>query len=186
MSLSTSQLQVLAYIATGATAVVAARVAGVHRNTVGNWLHNDEFRTALREARERKAVLFEDQAEIVAAEAFAALRAIASDPKAAPSVRLRAAVAMLDRAAMAPPPVPAAFPNPQENLTPVHNDAQLPIASATPNDAQPATATPPHNHAQPAVVTPLRSTKVGRNARCPCGSGLKYKRCCVGKTAVAA
>ena len=27
---------------------------------------------------------------------------------------------------------------------------------------------------------PLRSTKVGRNAPCPCGSGKKYKRCCGG------
>ena len=25
---------------------------------------------------------------------------------------------------------------------------------------------------------PVRSTKVGRNAPCPCGSGLKFKRCC--------
>ena len=26
--------------------------------------------------------------------------------------------------------------------------------------------------------TPARSTKVGRNAPCPCGSGRKYKHCC--------
>jgi uncharacterized protein YecA (UPF0149 family) len=25
---------------------------------------------------------------------------------------------------------------------------------------------------------PLRSTKVGRNQPCPCGSGKKFKRCC--------
>lgn len=25
---------------------------------------------------------------------------------------------------------------------------------------------------------PVRSAKVGRNERCPCGSGVKYKRCC--------
>jgi uncharacterized protein YecA (UPF0149 family) len=25
---------------------------------------------------------------------------------------------------------------------------------------------------------PARSTKVGRNEPCPCGSGKKYKRCC--------
>lgn len=24
-------------------------------------------------------------------------------------------------------------------------------------------------------------TKVGRNATCPCGSGLKFKKCCIGK-----
>jgi uncharacterized protein len=25
---------------------------------------------------------------------------------------------------------------------------------------------------------PVRSTKVGRNEACPCGSGKKYKKCC--------
>ena len=24
-------------------------------------------------------------------------------------------------------------------------------------------------------------TKIGRNAACPCGSGMKYKKCCLGK-----
>ena len=28
---------------------------------------------------------------------------------------------------------------------------------------------------------PARSTKVGRNDPCPCGSGKKYKKCCFGK-----
>jgi hypothetical protein len=28
--------------------------------------------------------------------------------------------------------------------------------------------------------TPARSRKVGRNEPCPCGSGRKYKRCCLG------
>src|ERR1019366_1128626 len=27
----------------------------------------------------------------------------------------------------------------------------------------------------------VHATKVGRNAPCPCGSGLKYKKCCLGK-----
>jgi uncharacterized protein YecA (UPF0149 family) len=27
---------------------------------------------------------------------------------------------------------------------------------------------------------PRRSTKIGRNQPCPCGSGKKYKRCCGG------
>ena len=32
-----------------------------------------------------------------------------------------------------------------------------------------------------ALVGPARSTKVGRNDPCPCKSGKKYKRCCLGK-----
>lgn len=31
----------------------------------------------------------------------------------------------------------------------------------------------------PQYRTPVRSAKVGRNARCPCGSGKKYKNCCL-------
>lgn len=78
--LTTKQLHVLACIVNGATAVMAARAAGVHRNTIANWLRNAEFSTALREAREQRAILYAGQAEIVAAEAFAALRAVLLDP----------------------------------------------------------------------------------------------------------
>jgi len=31
---------------------------------------------------------------------------------------------------------------------------------------------------EPAPAMPVRSTKIGRNAPCPCGSGRKYKKCC--------
>ena len=30
----------------------------------------------------------------------------------------------------------------------------------------------------PKKKQPVRVTKVGRNDPCPCGSGLKYKKCC--------
>jgi len=33
----------------------------------------------------------------------------------------------------------------------------------------------------PEVQVPLRAAKVGRNDPCPCGSGKKYKKCCLGK-----
>lgn len=28
----------------------------------------------------------------------------------------------------------------------------------------------------------MRDTKTGRNDMCPCGSGLNYKKCCLGKS----
>lgn len=31
----------------------------------------------------------------------------------------------------------------------------------------------------------LHRTKIGRNAPCPCGSGLKLKKCCLGKATIA-
>jgi methionyl aminopeptidase len=34
------------------------------------------------------------------------------------------------------------------------------------------------------VNQPIRSTKIGRNDPCPCGSGKKYKKCCINKSPV--
>ena len=31
---------------------------------------------------------------------------------------------------------------------------------------------------KPKSTAPAKSTKVGRNDACPCGSGKKYKKCC--------
>jgi hypothetical protein len=33
--------------------------------------------------------------------------------------------------------------------------------------------------ATPSTATPRKKTKVGANQPCPCGSGKKYKRCCM-------
>lgn len=33
--------------------------------------------------------------------------------------------------------------------------------------------------------TELRRTKIGRNTPCPCGSGLKFKKCCIGRAIAA-
>ena len=39
----------------------------------------------------------------------------------------------------------------------------------------------PHGLLQPAKPLAHTSAKIGRNDPCPCGSGQKYKRCCLGK-----
>ena len=46
-SLTPAQDQVLALIAAGFSATLAAREADVHRHTVANWLKTEEFRSAL-------------------------------------------------------------------------------------------------------------------------------------------
>lgn len=35
--------------------------------------------------------------------------------------------------------------------------------------------------AKKAMDERFRSVKIGRNARCPCGSGKKFKKCCIDK-----
>jgi len=48
-------------------------------------------------------------------------------------------------------------------------------------DSSKASDTPQAAPAQPAPVT--SEPKVGRNDPCPCGSGKKYKKCCLSKPA---
>ncbi|HUB31368.1 MAG TPA: SEC-C metal-binding domain-containing protein [Bryobacteraceae bacterium] len=191
--LSPIQEQVLDLIAAGATAMDAARQSGVHRNTVQNWLRREDFQAGLREARARKELFFRDQAETLAAKAIAGLMKLSDDPLASPSVRLKACIILLEKAILfmpessavvlpespeatsaapaeepeppADPPAPAASSDP-EIVHSVHNCAQ---------PAQPVTPRPP-------ASADASSRKIGRNKLCPCGSGLKYKRCCIGKT----
>ncbi len=39
----------------------------------------------------------------------------------------------------------------------------------------------PAIHKEELMVTGQRFTKIGRNEKCPCGSGKKYKKCCMTK-----
>lgn len=86
---------------------------------------------------------------------------------------------------LAPDPAPA-----PENAAAVHNSAQT---SASPEPAslgtQPPTAGKSESsvhksaqtpHSMPPKSAPARP-KIGRNEPCPCGSGRKYKRCCLDK-----
>ena len=183
--LTAQQQQVLALIASGFNATTAAEHAGVHRNTIAYWLRSQEFREALERARGEKEILYWDQAEVMAAEAIHKLRALADDPQAPPTVRLRATLAMLDHAqrflpdtcAIVTAPAAPAHPTPveeeEEKAETVHKNAQKPERS---EDHSPAP--------DPRPPTPAREArpKTGRNDLCPCGSGIKFKRCCLGKT----
>src|SRR5947209_3497992 len=97
-SLTPAQDQVLALIAAGFSATLAARQAGVHRHTVANWLKTEEFRSALDRARSEKQLLYADQAETMAAQAIANLTNLMIHPDVPAAVRLKATIAMLDQA----------------------------------------------------------------------------------------
>jgi hypothetical protein len=148
-SFSPAQQKVLALIATGSSTGAAAAAVGVHRNTVSNWLSIPAFRQAFEQAEADRADYFREQADAMAAEAYAAVRAMLTDPAVPAAVRLKAALAMIDRAAAPGPVFPPEPTVAAENPQNVHNSAQ--------------------------------SAKPGRNEMCPCGSGIKFKRCCLGK-----
>ena len=133
-SLTTPQQKVLALIACGFTATAAAEQAGVHRNTVANWLRIDEFRSALVRAREEKEILYWDQAEALAAFSIVNLRRLAVDASVPPAVQLKATMALLDYSrAYTPDSCAVVLPEPQtapEISKTTHNDAQCACAQA--------------------------------------------------------
>jgi len=194
--ISPNQEKVLALIAVGLTATAAAKQAGVHRNTVRNWLHAQPFQEALQAARAQKELLYRDQAESLVAMAIANLVQIMHDPTISAAARVKATVALFDRAmAFMPDPGAIVLPDVDEilhkNAQPPEPDAppaeppaaQLPTEPAAEPPAEPNEAGPGpqivHNNAQlPAAGQRARSLRTGRNDLCPCGSGLKFKRCC--------
>ncbi len=95
---SATQQKFVALIATGSTASEAAAATGVHRNTVLNWVRSSAFAEAYQQACRRRSAAFTEHAEALAIESFAAIRAIIADPQMPPAVRLKAALAMIDRA----------------------------------------------------------------------------------------
>jgi DNA-binding CsgD family transcriptional regulator len=156
--LTPNQEKVLALIAAGYSATAAAQQAGIHRNTVANWLKVDAFRKALAQSRYEKQLLYWDQAQAVVVEALNHLRTLMYDPAVQPNVRLNATKALLQQVNSYLPSEPGlVLPEPAEITAQAHKNAQAP----EPNDAHP-----------------------GRNDQCPCGSGIKFKRCCLNTNGV--
>ena len=188
MKITPSQDQVLALISAGSSISGAAEAAGLHRNTIHHWVRSGpQFRFALVRAREAKALYWREQAEQLAAAALDTIRAIMTDSSHPAAVRLKAALSIINIATVPPletlptyaPAYGPEFPAPES----VHNSAQSPAlgeptAEMALPDPQPECV---HNSAQQPFH---RDTpKTGRNDLCPCGSGQKYKRCCLGKAA---
>jgi hypothetical protein len=160
------QITALDALVNGATITEAAAQAGVHRNTIGNWRRETTyFEIALTEALYDRALLYREKAEAMADLAFDTIRTILADPKASPSVRLRAALAIVNTL--------QTQPDPQKRVK-ITMEELLMTPTKVPKPAQqpdpPPTLTIRHTHPQP-----------GRNELCPCGSGQKYKRCCLNK-----
>src|SRR5215471_16905523 len=96
-ALSSVQTQVIAALAQGRTITAAAAEASIHRNTIHNWLHEPAFQSAFDEAQREYAETLSDLMRELAARALETLRDILNDSKASPSVRTKAALAILQR-----------------------------------------------------------------------------------------
>ncbi len=170
MSSPTIEAQVLASLAEGKSISQTARDAGIHRATVYNWLHgNPAFANALQSSIRHRTAAALDRALELVDPAFDTLRQLIENEQVSPSVRLRAARLIVD----------------------------FVQASAVPGDTetQPAAKSPMsleeisenllarerifrETWAASRAAAPPAPPQTPRNALCPCGSGIKFKRCC--------
>src|ERR1700694_5152718 len=97
-TLSPAQAQVIAALAQGRTITDAAHDAGIHRTTFHHWFRTEpEFKTALQEAQREYVETLQDGLRDLATRAVETLRNLLDDPKTPPAVRLRTALAILQR-----------------------------------------------------------------------------------------
>ncbi len=95
---SNAQQQVVAALAQGRTITAAAAQAQVHRSTIYNWRNVvPAFRQALAQARAEYLAQLSDELEDLSATALDTLRTVLQDALTPSSVRLRAALAILQR-----------------------------------------------------------------------------------------
>jgi hypothetical protein len=124
--LTAPQQQILVLLAQGKTMNAAAEAANIHRNTIANWRRSSEaFRNEWHSMQYEQAMHWRDQLQSIAQVAVDAILKTLTDEKTPPSVRLRAALAVLDKVTAVAPAQPE-----------LHR-------------AQPAAAESMHNHAQP-------------------------------------
>ena len=191
IDLSPLQHQVIDALSSGASMTGAAAEAGIHRNTILNWRRqNPLFAEVLSSAQYDRTLLIRERAESLVDLAFQTLQSLLSDPQTPASVRLKAALHIINSASTQPAPEKrgesAEKLAVQEWLGDPHIDAQSmpdpepqPMA---PSAAAPQSPSPVHKTAQIDLhkVAQIRRNgpKIGRNDPCPCGSGKKSKRCC--------
>ncbi|HEY3838969.1 MAG TPA: hypothetical protein VGL72_20490 [Bryobacteraceae bacterium] len=131
--LSAPQLTVISALSTGATLTAAAHEAGVHRNTINNWRRTSTpFQHALVEAQYDRALYYREKIEAEIDLAIQTLHALLTDPKTPASVRLKAALTIIQTAATPPQPSP-------QIAAPRYKNAQDPIEPQAPNPS------PAHN-----------------------------------------
>lgn len=188
-----SRQSVTLLLAAGKSITAAAEAAGIHRSTIHHWLAADPaFAAAVESARSEYLETLRDKLRDQAALALDTLTELLTRPDTPPSVRLRAALAVLQR---------PQFPNPGWNLPePVETEEQrrlsrqlamvdadydiirksralqkdqlLSLRAAAGAGRQNSTLFDTLSVSVPPASQPAR------NSLCPCGSGKKYKRCC--------
>jgi transposase-like protein len=198
--LTPAQQKVVALLSAGATIAAAARAAGVHRNTVTNWRRNPAIQAALTQDSQAKANLWlgETDPVVLLKAALALLELQRQATLAVPEKAIRETSDSVDAPCrIVQSAHNAAQPNPQATeirqskpiapiaaiVQPAHNAAHGLAASHAARETNPirSPATPqPSGTPRPSAFATLpHGPKISRNHPCPCGSGKKFKRCCL-------
>jgi hypothetical protein len=189
-NLSPVQAQVIAALAQGRTATDAARDAGIHRTTIHHWSRTEPlFKSSLQEAQREYVTILQDGMRDLAARAVETLRNLLDDPNTPPAVRLRTALAVLQRPHFPQPGwhLPERIESPREQQV-VDGLKEIKADYDAMRMTEAMEAKRPADHTSPPPTPPTHnpsvsegtssSAPIARNAPCPCGSGNKYKRCC--------
>jgi len=207
--LSPAQVQVATALASGASISKAAALTQTGRTTIYAWIKTVPKFAAVVEALSRDcSQTLRDKLHDLSAGAIDTVGAIMADQAAPSSVRLRAALAILNRPTF--PNKGWALPYPVETPSQLHqrqiideleadhramvmeNEIRKMTAEAAMQDPAPEPQPEPQAAPQPAPPPKENGTirnnseqktetpqpQVPRNSPCPCGSGEKYKRCC--------
>src|SRR5260370_18034831 len=163
--LSPVQAQVIEALAQGQTVSAAAEKAGVHRTTIHHWIRSEpQFQAAVRIAQAEYSAELNDGIRELAARALLTLHDLLQDPTTPPAVRLKTALAILQR-----PHAPNTgwhLPDPIESepASTETNHSATPIAAATELVAP--------------RTQPKQPTPIALSPPWPSSAGRKYKRCC--------
>jgi hypothetical protein len=189
IQLTAQQEQVLTLVANGRTVTAAAKEAEVDRSTVLAWRRGSaDFRESFALAQYEQTLYWREQIESLGSLAIITLRQVMMDNS--PSACFRAAAAVLDRLTKTPAPQPELPPQGGPSAK-VSRPTESRPESRSQDNPQPSGAAPPQSQ-EPSDAAAQLAPKActirtiahspGRNSICPCGSGLKYKRCCLGTT----
>jgi hypothetical protein len=168
-TLTPVQTEVLKALVEGLSITAAAERGGVHRSTVHLWTRDHPtFARILLAARQDRAERIVDELSDLSQLACDTFRQILSDPNLPAATRLKAAMEIV-KLVQSQRPTDLAQHKVEQHFDRIFHDLDL---------AEVATTAPSAVETIPEPI--LKAKEPVRNAPCPCGSRLKYKRCCGG------
>ncbi len=178
-SLTPTQITVIEALASGSSVTAAADAAGVHRTTVHHWCRTiPAFRHTIEAAKQARIDAVRDRMNELAAPSLAILRNIIHDESAPLALRMRTAMAVLKFVS-----TPEKTATPKQASTEMLFDAAYEAGvNAALQSVAGKSENEIHHNSSLSSNDESDERQTPRNALCPCGSKLKYKRCC-GKSA---